>query len=335
MSEQNSYSSSDLYPYFESHGSHCMAYSSLEKDCEYFIVEGMGYIAYISFRHPFWSWKECKVVLADPICDTSNYDEIVKRFIAQYKDVIFVQSSLALAEVLSKQGYQVNQFGVETELDVQHFSLAGKQRSKLRQWRNKCQREGVEYKEQPVKDCQNHQEIRALSDNWLKNKGGKEYSFLTRSFRYSDEKGVRNFWAYQDDKLIGFAVFDPIYVAGKVVAYYHNVDRIGDNAPHGVSASLLIYAMEKFKQEGIEYVSLGMSPLYQLMLQYHKAFDYNHFTRDALRYAYDNLNFIYPFKGNSSHKKKFNGSKKPVFFSSTKGNSLWQVFVMMKAIDLF
>jgi len=332
---KTSYSSSDLYPYIENHGSHCMAHSSLEKDFEYFVVEGMGYIAYISFRHPFWSWKERKVVLADPLCDVSNYDEIIKRFIAKYNDVIFVQSSLALADVLKKQGYQVNQFGVETELDVQHFSLAGKQRSKLRQWRNKCQREGVEFKEKGIADCQNHQEIRQLSDSWLKNKGGKEYSFLTRSFRYTAEKGVRNFWAYQQNKLIAFAVFDPLYSDGKIVAYYHNIDRISDNAPHGVSASLVIHAIEVFKQEGIEFVSLGMSPLSHLTLQNHKHYDYNHFTRDALRYAYDNLNFIYPFKGNASHKKKFNGVKKPVFFSSTRGNSLWEVFVMMKAIGLF
>lgn len=312
-----------------------MAYSSLEKDFEYFVVDGMGYIAYISFRHPFWSWKERKVVLADPLCDTSNYDQIIKRFIAKYNDVIFVQSSQTLAKVLNNQGYQVNQFGVETELDVQNFTLSGKQRSKLRQWQNKCVREGVEFKEQAIVDCQNHTEIRQLSDSWLKNKGGKEYSFLTRPFHYTDEKGVRNFWAYQHGRLIAFAVFDPIYSNGKVVAYYHNVDRIGDSAPHGVSASLVIHAIEVFKQEGIQFVSLGMSPLHQLMLQNHKAFNYNHFTRDALRYAYDNLNFIYPFKGNSSHKKKFNGVKKPVFFSSTKGNSLWEVFVMMKAIGLF
>jgi len=312
-----------------------MAYSSLEKDLEYFVVEGMGYIAYVSFRHPFWAWKQRKVVLADPICAVANYDEIIKRFVANYPDVIFVQSSLALAEVLNKQGYQVNQFGVETELNVQDFDLAGKQRSKLRQWRNKCRREGVKFKEGSVVDCQNHNEIKRLSDSWLKNKGGKEYSFLTRPFRYTNEEGVRNFWAWQEGKLIGFAVFDPIYSDGKLVAYYHNVDRISDTAPHGVSAALIIYAIDVFKQEGVQFVSLGMSPLYQLTLQNHKSFDYNHFTRDALRYAYDNLNYIYPFKGNSSHKKKFNGVKKPVFFSSTKGNSLWEVFVMMKAIGLF
>ncbi len=308
-----------------------MAYTTLEEGLEYFVVEGMGYIAYISFKHFFWAWKERKVVLADPVCAVSDYDEIVRRFIEKFSDVIFVQASRNLASVLDQQGYQVNQFGIETELPVSNFNLKGKARGKLRQWRNKCQREGVVIREQAVSDCGNKEEISALSEAWLKRKGGEEYSFLVRPFRLETEKDARYFWAYQGDRLQGLAVFDPIYHQGRVVAYYHNIDRIADDAPHGVSPSIILQAMEVFAQEGIQYVSLGMSPLYQLG----KDYNYNHFTRDALRYAYDKLNFIYPFKGNASHKKKFNGRKKPVYISSTRGNSLWEVFVMMKAIGLF
>ena len=320
-----------LNPYLEQHGSHCMAYTSLEAGLEYFVVEGMGYIAYISFKHFFWAWKGRKVVLADPVCAVSNYDEMVRRFIKKYPDVIFVQASPALASVLDAQGYQVNQFGIETELPVANFDLKGRARSKLRQWRNKCQREGVVVKEQAVSDCENKEEISVMSEAWLKRKGGEEYSFLVRPFRLETEKDVRYFWAYQNDRLLGLAVFDPIYSQGKVVAYYHNIDRIADNAPHGVSAYIILKAIEVFAQENIQYVSLGMSPLYQLG----KDYNYNKFTRDALCYAYDKLNFIYPFKGNASHKKKFNGRRKPVYITSTRGNSLWEVFVMMKSIGLF
>ena len=166
----------DLIPYLEKYGSHCMAYTSLEPNMEYFIEDGLGYIAYISFKHWFWARRERKVVLADPICDKSNTEKIVSLFIKKYPDVIFVEASKDLAQVLDGLGYQVNKFGIETEISLFDFNLIGKQRAKLRQWRNKCQREGVKIREQNIESYENIDEVRALSGCWLDKKGGKEYS---------------------------------------------------------------------------------------------------------------------------------------------------------------
>jgi phosphatidylglycerol lysyltransferase len=329
-----SVSKSDLIPYLEKYGSHCMAYTSLEPGMEYFLVDGMGYIAFISYRHWLWSRAERQIVLADPVCDEKNYDKIVALFIRKYPNAIFVQSSKMLAQVIDLQGYQVNQFGIETEIPVANFELAGKQRAKLRQWRNKCQREGVIIDEKAIGDCQNLAEIKALSLQWLSKKGGSEYSFLVRPLRYQTEKDVRYFWAYQNQRLVGFATFDPIYSNGNIIAYYHNIDRIDDSAPHGTSASIVLHALEVFRHEGLDFVSLGMSPLC-LQRGFAAEFKFNKFTRKSFWYAFEKLNFIYPFQGNASHKNKFHGEKKPVYISSTKGTGLWQVLVMMKAIGMF
>ncbi len=320
----------DLLPYLEQHGSHCMAYTSLEPDMEYHIEEGLGYIAYISYKHWFWAWKERKIVLADPICDKADAAKIITSFIKKYPNVIFVEASKELAKILSDLGYQVNQFGIETEIPIADFSLKGKQRAKLRQWRNKCHREGVVVHEQNIEDCKNIEEVRTLSNHWLEKKGGKEFSFLVRPLRYKNDKDARYFWATKDEKLIGFAVFDPIYKNERVIGYYHNIDRINGNAPHGTSASIILSAIEIFQQEKVEFVSLGMSPLC-LQRGLSNEFNYKRFTRKAFWYAFEKLEFIYPFKGNASHKNKFNGEKKPVYISSTNGTGLWEVFVMMKA----
>ncbi len=328
-----SVSKSDLIPYLEKYGSHCMAYTSLEPTMEYFVIDGVGYIAFISYKHWLWARQERKIVLADPVCDKKHYKNIITLFIKKYPNTIFVQSSRELAQVLVQEGYQVNQFGIETEIPVENFELKGKQRAKLRQWRNKCQREGVEIEEKPIDDCSNISEIKALSQNWLDNKGGGEYSFLVRPLRYEKEKDVRYFWAYKDQQLIGFATFDPIYLDSKVIGYYHNIDRIGVNAPHGTGASIVLHAIEVFKQEGLTFVSLGMSPLC-LQRGFSTELNFNRFTRKAFWYAFEKLNFIYPFQGNASHKNKFNGMKKPVYISTTDGMGLRQVFVMMKAIGM-
>ncbi|MEE9446014.1 MAG: DUF2156 domain-containing protein [Cocleimonas sp.] len=332
-----------LLPYLKQYGKHSMAYTSLEPEMEYFVVDGMGYIAYISFKHWFWAWSERKIVLADPLCDTQNYREIIKLFLKKYPDVIFVQSSKQMAEALhqgnynqdgiSQKGLQINQFGIETEIPIQGFSLKGKHRAKLRQWQNKCKREGVLIKEQPINECKNIDEIKTLSQQWLSKKSSGEFGFLVRPLRFGGEPDVRYFWAYQADKLIALATFDPMYSDGKVVGYYHNIDRLDACAPHGTSASIILEAINVFEKEGKQFVSLGMSPLY-LYGGARQEINHHKFTRKAFFYAYEKLNFIYPFKGNYSHKSKFNGDKKFVYISSTKGTGLWQVFVMMKAIKM-
>ena len=312
-----------------------MAYTSLEPAMEYFVIEDVGYLAYISFKHWLWAWQERKIVLADPVCDRKDYEQFVAAFIKKHPNVTFVAISEIFAKKLESMGFQVNQFGVNTELPLQDFSLSGKKRAKLRQWKNKCEREGVTVMEQAINDCSNIAEIQALSKDWLDKKGGSEYSFLVRPLRFDNEDGVRYFWAYKENKLIAFAVFDPIYNERKVIGYYHNIDRMNENAPHGTSVFIILSAMEVFKKEGVEFVSLGMSPLSLQRGMVNELPNYNKFTRQSFWYAFDKLNFLYPFKGNASHKNKFSGVKKPVYIASTKGTGLKEVFVMMKAIGMF
>ncbi len=322
-----------LLPYLQQYGSHCMAYTSLEPQMEYFIIEDVGYIAYIRYRHWFWARKERKVVLADPICAVEDYSVIINAFIKKYPDVIFVQSSKDTASVLDKLGYQVNLFGVENEIPLLDFNLQGKHRAKLRQWKNKCEREGVTVKETCISDVENMPDIKALSAKWLKTKGGDDLDFLVRPLRFEKENDARYFWAFQHEKLIGMAVFDPIYQDNKIVGYYHNIDRIDEATPNGSSAMILLAAIDTFRQEGIQKVSLGMSPMY-VPDGLKNEFNHHPFTRKAFRYAFENLNFLYSFKGNLTHKKKFGGNHQPLYISSTNGTGLREVFVMMKAIGM-
>jgi len=319
----------------EKYGSHCMAYTSLEPGLEFFLLDDVGYIAFKRFKDWFWAFNERIIVLADPICSNDNTELILDEFLQKYSNVIFVQSSRRFAEVLDKKGFQVNQFGIETDLYTADFDLAGKARAKLRQWQNKCQREGVSVVEQSLSEFSNHNEIKTLSQRWLDKKGGAEYSFLVRPLRYEDEKNTRCFFAYsEDEKLIGLALFDPMYKNNKVSGYYHNIDRIDDTAPNGTSVSIVLHALSKFREEGIDKISLGMSPL-KLQRGLSSELNYNKFTRKSFWYAFEKLNYIYPFQGNASHKGKFNGELTPVYISSTKGTNLWQVLVMMKGIGMF
>lgn len=317
-----------LEPYLKHYGQSCLSYSVLQTGMYYYLEEGIGFIAYLPFRHPILAPLGRKIILADPICASEQAQGLLQRFIAIHKRVIVLQCSAFIGQVLEKLGYEVNHFGQETELPIP-FDLAGKERSKLRQWRNKCEREGVSVEERAI-SAGDAGEIAALSQAWIQEKGGKELTLLTRPFVNADEPDVRCFWARQQGKLVGLAIFDPMYAQGKIIGYYHNFDRITADAPNGTSVFIILEAMRQFEAEGVQKVSLGLMPLYVLR----KHFRHNEFTMKGLKYAYRKLNHLYPFQGNISHKKKFNGLRQPVYFSSTQGNRLWEMFILMKAMRM-
>ena len=325
---------SDLYAFFKAYGNHCMAYTGLEPHTQHFVLDELGYIAHSEYKHWLWTRRGRQIIVGDPVCAPENYRKIVSRFLDKYPQTLFVQASCAFAEVLHDMGLQVNEFGYETDIPIESFSLKGKYRAKLRQWQNKCNREGLSVKEVSVSDYPDKKEIENLSKEWLKHKSGEGLGLLFRPLRLKDEQDVRYFMGFVDNKLIGIAVFDPVYSKGKVIAYYHNLDRIANDAPHGTSASIILAAIEVFKNEGVQYLSLGMSPLKLHEKQLWELPGFHSFTRKAFWYAYEKLPFIYPFQGNVSHKKKFNGNMKPVYFSGTNGTSLWEVFLMLKAIGM-
>lgn len=324
----------DLYAYFKAYGTHCMAYTGFEPCMQHFVVDGIGYIAHSEYSHWLWARKARQIVVADPVCSPENYQKLVSRFLEKYPQALFLQASRSFAEVLHDMGLQVNEFGYETDIPVENFNLKGKYRAKLRQWQNKCNREGLVVKEESFTGYPDKKAIEDLSNEWLKHKSGEGLGVLFRPLRLQDELDVRYFMGFIDNKLIGFAVFDPIYSGGKIIAYYHNMDRIADSAPHGTSVSIILAAIETFKKEDVKYVALGMSPLKLHERQLWELSGFHAFTRKSFWYAFEKLNFIYPFKGNASHKKKFNGEVKPVYLSGTKGTNLWEVFLMLKAIGM-
>ncbi len=318
-----------LDPYLKENGRGCMAFSTLQKGLEYYIDENRGYFAYYPFSHPILTRKGRKLVIANPIAKPEDYERMLKDFIERNPWTIFVQVTSDFAQVLNTYGLQVNQIGIETELDLHDFHLTGNKRSKLRQWKNKCEREGVVVQEKDINDMDLGQ-ITQLCNRWLKSKGWNEHTILTRPFVYKHEDDVRYFWATQNGKMIGMSVFDPMYHKGKIIGYYHNFDRISEKAPHGTSVYLVLTAANQFRTEGINTISLGMSP-FCLM---DDDLNYNRLTAKIYKFLFEHGNSLYPFKGNISHKNKYSGNHKKVYESSTRGNNLIEVIIVFKALKL-
>ena len=269
-------------------------------------------------------------MLADPITAKSDYQNIIESFLSKNPDSVFIQVTRDVAEVLDAFGFEVNQLGIETEIELNDFSTKGAARSKLRQWQNKCRREGVAVEERDIAEV-DLTEVKKISNRWVERKGGHEFSMLTRPLVYEHEQDVRYFWAKQDGKTIAMSIFDPIYEKQKIVGYYHNFDRIVQESPNGTGSHCVLEAISKFKNEGAQFISLGMSPLSRI----DDDMNHNALLTWCAKILYAHGNFIYPFKGNESHKDKYNGSKKKIYFSSSKGNDLIEVLSLLTALKLF
>lgn len=321
-----------LFPYLTKYGGDFMAYSTLQPGLKYFVMDGVGYVPFVPYKNRLFAPEGIAFGISDPIAAKNNYEKLISCFIEKMGPSIFLMVTKDIALVLKKLGHRINQFGGAPEIDIQNFNLKGKDKDHLRRWRNKAIRENVEVKEANIREM-DIDAVKKVCESWLKLKGGREYVLMMRAFIYEYERDVRHFWAFQNGRLVGVAGFDPMYEDNKVIGYYKNFARFTEDAPGGTIVLATLHAFEKFKQEGIKRVCLGLSPFSNLD---ENELNDSKFMFAASKFMYKYCNFIYPFKGNSFHKKRYGGTKKPFYYSSMPDrNILRQVLAAMDVMQYF
>ncbi|MEW5723278.1 MAG: phosphatidylglycerol lysyltransferase domain-containing protein, partial [Thermodesulfobacteriota bacterium] len=124
---------------------------------------------------------------------------------------------------------------------------------------------------------------------------------------------------------------------GEIIGYYTNIERvyvdpqIHGNKIHGVMPFIILKAIEKFKTEGIETISLGLSPLYKI--QENSSRGHAELT-ELLRQFFEHSE-LYAFRGLAQHKAKYPEKiEVPVFFASKKDSTIEDLFNIFVAIGI-
>ena len=127
------------------HREEALAYATLQQGMEYFIDEGVGYLAFTSVSHPVFAPKPKRLVLSDPVCAPENCQKIVKNFLIENPRAAFVVISERCAEVLRGMGFKVNCIGYEPEIPIQTYNTKGnwKELDLIKRARNEARRDGV------------------------------------------------------------------------------------------------------------------------------------------------------------------------------------------------
>ncbi len=325
--------SCSLFDYMRLHGRGAMAYSTLQPGLKHYVVEGIGYMAYFPLKHLLLAPRGLNVVIGVPIAAPADYEALLDHYLEHESTAIaFVHVNEKFAQILSRRGYPVNEMGTEWELDLHCFdpALPGKDFSHLRRWRNKARKEGVRIYEQSIADI-DHQQLAEVSADWLQRKGGQEYIGLNRPMSYEKETDVRYFFAYHEDRLVSIAVFDPMYEDSSICGYYHNTSRTHSLAPHGTNDLIILEAMTQFNQEGVDLISLGISPF---ALMEDGKFKYNRMVRKLFQFMYNHCPFIYPFQGNYFHKEKYRGQVTKTYVGSIPNLNVYRILGIFKALHI-
>jgi len=283
------------------HGCNSTSYVLLEGPKQYFTSQRVdGFLAY-QIR------AGVAVIGGDPVCPRGQAVELIRDFVAAMKQcrVGAYQVSLDMRDAFREAGFKDIQIGKEAIFELSRFSIAGGLMELVRAATNKARREGVvvsEHRPFALGARSVNDELRAISAEWLKEKGEHEFGFLLGSLGLEQRSAKRYFIARSGGgigRIEGFIVCEPIYGRN---GFYLDVTRRRVDAVRGTMELLTTEILRLLRAEGYEMASMGLAPL--ALLDDPDLSRHPHLT-SLMRFLYQRVNNVYDFKLLYRYKAKY------------------------------
>lgn len=241
------------------YGQDSLSYLALEQNMLYFFGQTVeGLIAFVLVG-------KVAVCIGNPVCCEDHLLRLIREFQIHCRQnrwrICFCSVSKQLAELLVQNGFHLSKYGEEALLDLRSYEMTGKQTLKLRQKIRRAEAAGInvlEYRPQESRDGELERQMLTVSGEWLANKGSKmTFSLGDLSF---DRPLDRRYFACIDASRHVQAVltFLPFRSAR---GYYLDVMRRRESSIPGVMEKGIIGSAMLLKEEGAEWISLGLAPL--------------------------------------------------------------------------
>lgn len=280
------------------YGKNPCSYLTLEEDKTLYFGKSVDGVI------PYGTVDDTVIVNGDPICADENFGTLLAEFRefcqkSAYK-LFFLGLTDDYLEEYKKQGFGIVKAGEEARFKLADYEISGKKGAKMRMNINHATKAGITIKEYRIGE-QRDPEIEAgltrVSDEWLSEKKSGLLTFTMGTVGLDNPMDRRYFYAQTEaGKIVAFVVFVP-FMAGN--GYMADVTRHGNDAPGGVMETIIYQAFQAFKEEGIEYGSLGVAPLTGLDEKSANPIE------KLLRFIYDNLNACYGFRDLYRAKEKY------------------------------
>ncbi|CAN7231268.1 phosphatidylglycerol lysyltransferase domain-containing protein [Mesorhizobium sp. LjNodule214] len=295
------------------HGDFSLAYSTAVQQKLSYFGDSDGYIAFgTKMKHHF--------ALGDPVVHPPDRPDYIRRFVEAASGPWFVQIGAETARVLASLGYQVNRLGIDTRLPLPDHDFSGKRNETVRYSERWLLKKGYSFEEDRRSIFLD--EIARLSENWRGERIVKrwEMGFLNRPFADHLGADMRRFVLRgPDGELVSLLDFDPLFRDGKVIGYTTAFKRKHVEATSHAEIGLTKFAVDRFREEGISVVTLGLSPLVDIEAS---GFAENGFWRSAFQRAYDSPwvnRSKFNLQGQAAFKRRFHGQEQPTYVAFRQG----------------
>jgi len=240
------------------------------------------------------------IVLGDPIGDQNQIESALNEF-RKFADIygytpIFYQIEEEQLKNYHEIGYTFFKLGEAARIDLETFTLDSSKMRGFRNTKNRFEREGWIFEmHQPPHNQALLEELKIISDEWLKNRKEKGYSLGRFEENYLNKSplGVLS----KDGKKYAFASLMPAYNNNIITL---DLMRFLDESPNSTMEFLLLKMIEWTSEKNYKYFDLGMAPLSNVGKS-----DYASFAEKVASRIFASERFKYNFKGLRQYKDKF------------------------------
>ncbi len=269
------------------------------------------------------------VVMGDPVGPHEEWPDLIWAFrelVDRYNGYpVFYQVGAESLPLYLDLGLSFVKLGEEARVFLPDFSLQGPGRRELRYMHNRALRDGASLEIVPPEQTPTiMDELRAISDSWMKAKKAREKGF---SLGFFDEEYLSNFSiavARREGKIVAFA---SVWLSGGKEEMTVDLMRHSDDSGYGVMDYLFLELMVQGKEMGYQWFSLGLAPLSGFR-RHRRGPLWSRIGHFIYRYGEN----FYNFKGLRSYKEKFNPVWRPKFMATPGGIALPRVAADVAAL---
>jgi phosphatidylglycerol lysyltransferase len=249
------------------------------------------------------------IVLGDPIGPIQERNQVILEFQAfcrlnDWYPVFYETLPQELVHYIN-HGFQLMQIGEDAIVDLPQFSLKGKANQNLRTAVNRLIKTGHRFSlfDPPISD-QVLQQIKGVSDEWLRHRKGAEKQFSIAWFDFEHLRHYPVGVVYDSHgDIVAFANVLTGYARSEVTV---DLMRYRENIENGTMDFLFVSMIQHFQGLGYDQFSFSLSPLSGVGT----LSDAGRLER-GLNYFFEHVNRFYNFKGLHRFKEKFHPRWEP------------------------
>jgi phosphatidylglycerol lysyltransferase len=271
------------------------------------------------------------IVLGDPVGPEESIGEILRNFrtlCAENDWGLAIHQALPdFLPIYHALGFKKMKIGDDAIIDLAAFAVEGKKAKDVRNKINQFERVGIkaQYYEPPVPDHVLEQ-LREVSDDWLQLPGRRERQFTLGKFDLDYVRSTPVLTAEDTgNRVLGFLNLIPSFNHGEAAI---DLMRRRSDAPNGVMDYLFYKIFRRCKEQGIGRFNLGMAPMSGFQEKEEATAQ-----ELAVHAFFQQLNFLFSYKGLRAYKAKFATSWEPRFVIYQKVLDLPRVAVALGRVS--